>query len=69
MPSSHLLDLHLLEAHDSFFAAQVGKRQKVFRCVVEVQLPVLYSDAVACLLQSLRFMYHSSFKVCLAGSI
>lgn len=29
LPSSHLLDLHLMEAHDAFFAAQAEKKPMV----------------------------------------
>lgn len=29
LPSRHLLDLHLAEVHDSFFAAQVARKLKV----------------------------------------
>ncbi|KAL6782807.1 hypothetical protein ACKKBG_A08190 [Auxenochlorella protothecoides x Auxenochlorella symbiontica] len=35
LPSPHLLDLHLTEMHDSFFAAQAARRLPVYRCLVE----------------------------------
>uniref|UniRef100_A0A1B6J4M3 C2H2-type domain-containing protein n=1 Tax=Homalodisca liturata TaxID=320908 RepID=A0A1B6J4M3_9HEMI len=34
LPSAHLLDLHISESHDSFFAAQ-AERKPMFRCFVE----------------------------------
>ena len=39
LPSGHLLDLHMAEAHDSFFAAQAAKKMRVYRCLVEVSFP------------------------------
>lgn len=35
LPNGHLLDLHLEEVHDSFFAAQAARKMKVYRCLVE----------------------------------
>lgn len=35
LPNEHLLDIHVLEVHDSFFAAQAARHMKVFRCLVE----------------------------------
>ncbi|KAK9902018.1 hypothetical protein WJX75_001343 [Coccomyxa subellipsoidea] len=35
LPNAHLLDIHIQEVHDSFFAAQAARRMKVFRCLVE----------------------------------
>lgn len=35
LPSSHLLDLHFMEVHDSFFAAQASRNMPVYRCLVE----------------------------------
>lgn len=35
LPTNHLLDLHLTEQHDSFFAARVNRGDSVFVCYVE----------------------------------
>lgn len=35
LPTSRLLELHVSEAHDSFFAAQAARRLPVFLCLVE----------------------------------
>lgn len=35
LPNGHMLDLHLAEVHDSFFAAQAARKLKVYRCLVE----------------------------------
>eukprot|EP00884_Botryococcus_braunii_P021438 jgi/Botrbrau1/7979/Bobra.384_2s0007.1 len=35
LASNHLLGIHVAEAHDSFFAAQAARCQKVFQCLVE----------------------------------
>jgi len=35
LPTAHLLDLHLAEVHDSFFAAQAARRLPVYACLVE----------------------------------
>lgn len=35
LPTAHLLDLHICELHDSYFAAQVARRMPVYRCLVE----------------------------------
>lgn len=35
LPSTHLLSLHVAEVHDSFFAAQVARKLKVFQCLLE----------------------------------
>lgn len=35
LPSAHLLDLHLSEVHDSFFAAQAARGMRVYVCLVE----------------------------------
>ncbi|KAK9806408.1 hypothetical protein WJX73_003058 [Symbiochloris irregularis] len=35
LSTSHLLDVHLAEVHDSFFQAQVARRLPVFQCLVE----------------------------------
>lgn len=34
MPSEHLLELHMTEAHDAFFHSQAARKQKVFACLV-----------------------------------
>lgn len=35
LPTAHLLDLHVAEVHDSFFAAQAARRLPVYACLVE----------------------------------
>jgi hypothetical protein len=35
LPTAHLLDLHLSEVHDSFFAAQAARKMLVYACLVE----------------------------------
>ena len=35
LPSSHLLDLHVMEVHDSFFAAQASRNLPVYCCLVQ----------------------------------
>jgi hypothetical protein len=35
LPTAHLLDLHVSEMHDSFFAAQAARRMSVYPCLVE----------------------------------
>lgn len=35
LPTAHLLDLHIAEVHDSFFAAQAARKLPVFACLVE----------------------------------
>jgi hypothetical protein len=35
LPTAHLLDLHLSEVHDSFFAAQAARKMPVYCCLVE----------------------------------
>jgi hypothetical protein len=35
LPTAHLLDLHLSEVHDSFFAAQAARKMPVYACLVE----------------------------------
>ena len=35
LPTAHLLDLHIQELHDSFFAAQASRRLPVYRCLLE----------------------------------
>ena len=35
LPTGHLLDLHIAELHDSFFAAQAARKLPVYACLVE----------------------------------
>ena len=35
LPTAHLLDLHIAEVHDSFFAAQAARCLPVYACLVE----------------------------------
>ncbi|KAH7620448.1 hypothetical protein NADE_003070 [Nannochloris sp. 'desiccata'] len=35
LPTAHILDLHLSEVHDSFFAAQAARKMPVYACLVE----------------------------------
>jgi len=35
LPTAHLLDVHVAEVHDSFFAAQAARRMPVYACLVE----------------------------------
>jgi len=35
LPTAHILDLHLSEVHDSYFAAQAARKLPVFCCLVE----------------------------------
>lgn len=37
LPTAHLLDIHVAEVHDSFFAAQAARRLPVYLCLVEVR--------------------------------
>ncbi|GAB4818283.1 hypothetical protein N2152v2_005329 [Parachlorella kessleri] len=35
LPTAHLLECHIAEMHDSFFAAQAARRMQVYKCLVE----------------------------------
>jgi len=35
LPTAHLLDLHLSEVHDSYFAAQAARKMPIYACLVE----------------------------------
>ncbi|KAK9842407.1 hypothetical protein WJX84_011341 [Apatococcus fuscideae] len=43
LPSEHLLAIHVAEAHDSFFAAQAARKQRVYQCLVEGCRPLFAS--------------------------
>ncbi|CAL8466126.1 g5662 [Coccomyxa elongata] len=45
LPNEHLLDIHVLEVHDSFFAAQAARHMKVFQCLVEGCAKTFHSPA------------------------